>query len=333
MNPADLQIQLFHQIKSRMGAGLSMVDEVAQLLQISTDSAYRRIRGEKPLTFDEIYRLCLHYHCSLDALMGLQSNTYTFEGRFVQSSNFRFDEYLTGLMQQVKYMNGFKEKKMYYLAKDIPIFHHFHYRPIAAFKYFFWMRTLLNAPGMDHRQFSLQDYPDDLFAIGRKALDYYNGLDATELWNIETIMSTLRQVEYYQDARIFKHAEDIHTVYDYLEQLLLHLEKQADLGYKFDVEDENKKPLGAFQMYFNEVTTADNSILAVLDGTKVVFLTHSIINFMVTRHLQFCDNLFQSIQNLIRRSTLISSVSERERARFFKKLRNRITSRKQNLKA
>jgi hypothetical protein len=38
------------------------------------------------------------------------------------------------------------------------------------------------------------------------------------------------------------------------------------------------------------------------------------------------------IQNLIKKSTLISTVSERERVRFFKHLRNRIENRKQNLK-
>ena len=37
--------------------------------------------------------------------------------------------------------------------------------------------------------------------------------------------------------------------------------------------------------------------------------------------------------NLMRKSTLISTVSEKERARFFKNLRNRISSRKENLKA
>jgi hypothetical protein len=42
--------------------------------------------------------------------------------------------------------------------------------------------------------------------------------------------------------------------------------------------------------------------------------------------------MHQNIQNLIEKSTLISTVSERERTRFFKYLRQKIAGRKQNLK-
>ncbi len=61
---------------------------------------------------------------------------------------------------------------------------------------------------------------------------------------------------------------------------------------------------------------------------KSVFLIHSVINFMITRDVIFCENTYESIQNLIKKSTLISEVSERERSRFFKYMRNRIVGRK-----
>ena len=45
MNPATIQLLFFQHLKSKMPAHLSMVEEVAELLGISIDSAYRRIRG------------------------------------------------------------------------------------------------------------------------------------------------------------------------------------------------------------------------------------------------------------------------------------------------
>ena len=84
-------------------------------------------------------------------------------------------------------------------------------------------------------------------------------------------------------------------------------------------------------MYFNELVIGDNSVLALLDGTKSAFIVHSVINIMVTRDNRFCDNLYDSMNNLMRRSTLISEVSERERSRFFKYLRSRIAKRKEKL--
>ena len=49
MTPADIQGNFFKQIKQNLPAHLSLADEVAELLNISQDSAYRRIRGEKSL--------------------------------------------------------------------------------------------------------------------------------------------------------------------------------------------------------------------------------------------------------------------------------------------
>ena len=85
-------------------------------------------------------------------------------------------------------------------------------------------------------------------------------------------------------------------------------------------------------MYFNEIVIMENSILVQLDGTKAAFLVHNVLNFMLSRDVRFCDNMYSYIQNLVRKSTLISTVSERERARFFKYLRQKIAGRKQSLK-
>ncbi|MGZ5287628.1 MAG: helix-turn-helix domain-containing protein, partial [Flavisolibacter sp.] len=140
MSAHQLQLQLFQYLKNKMAPETPMVDEMAALLEISTDSAYRRLRGEKALSLEEVYKICVKYKLSLDGLLNLQTDAFVFTGNFVQAESFRFDEYLKNIVGQVKYMNSFKERKMYYLCKDIPIFHHFHYREIAAFKYYFWMK-------------------------------------------------------------------------------------------------------------------------------------------------------------------------------------------------
>jgi hypothetical protein len=332
MDTAQLQLQIFQYIKNRLTSHLSLVDEVAAVLQISTDSAYRRIRGEKSLGLEEIYKLCVHYQLSLDHLLHLSSEGFLFRGNFVNPHAFRYDEYLSNIVQQVKYMNGFKEKSMNYLAKDIPIFHHYHFREIAAFKYYFWMKNILQHPDFAQKKFRLKDYPDEYFQLGQKALEYYNQLDSVELWNIESINSTLRQIDYYCDSNIFSNSDEIYVLYEAAEKLISHLEYQATEGYKFSVNDM-KKPMGSYQMYFNEILILEGNILVILDGTKTAFLIHNVLNFLQTNDVRFCDNMYEHIENLKRKSTLISTVSERERSRFFKYLRQRIENRKQSLKA
>jgi hypothetical protein len=332
MATSEKQIQIFQDIKAKLPSHISLVDELASILDVSTDSAYRRIRGEKQLSLEETCKICTHYNLSLDNLLNLKSDGFLFKGNFVNPHVFKYDEYLSNVMQQVKYMNGFKQKSMTYLAKDIPLFHHFHFREIAAFKYYFWMKNILQHPDFATKKFRLDDYPDEYWAVSQKTLNYYNQLDSEELWNIESINSTLRQIDYYYESNIFSDAEETYVLYDAAEKLISHLEYQATEGYKYSVDDL-RNPLGKYQMYFNEILILEGNILVTLDGTKTAFIIHNVLNFLLTNDVRFCDNMSEHIQNLKRKSTLISTVSERERSRFFKYLRQRIETRKQSLKA
>ena len=332
MNVAQLQVQLFQYIKNKSGNSNLLVDEIASILDISPDSSYRRIRGEKAMSLEELYALAMHYKLSLDSLLNIKTDNIPFQGQFFDSTAFRFEDYLVGVGQQVKYMASFKERTMYYLCKDIPLFHHYQFKELAAFKYFFWHKTMLQSSSFAVRKVSLKHYPDEIFELGRKALNTYNQIDSYELWNMESLNGTLRQVEFYQDTKAFESAEDLLLVYQSLDKLFTHLEAQAELGYKFDSQDPERKRLADFHMYYNEVVIGDNSILATLDKTKICFITHTGINFMLTRDIDFCENMYKYYQNLMRKSTLISTVSDRERSKFFKVLRNRVATRIQNLK-
>jgi len=332
MSVIEIQQQLFQAIKGRLASDASVSDEIAALLDISTDSAYRRMRGEKQITFEELYKIATHYRLSLDQLMNINTGAFMFQGNLLNPKTHRYDAYLTGMMHNIAYFNSFKKKEFYYLCKDTPIFHYYNSREIAAFKYFFWMGTLIYFPEFRNKKVSLDEYPDEMFEIGKKIVGFYNQVDTHELWNIESLNSTLHQIEYYLDNDLFATDEDALRVYEGTEKVLDHLEEQAKLGYKFNIDDPKKTPLGKYYMYYNEVVLLDNSMLIMLDNTKMAMVPHTAINYMMTRDLAYCENYSQYVLNLIRRSTLISEVSEKERSRFFRRMRDRLERRKESLK-
>lgn len=332
MDINEIQQQLFQFLKTKLPAEASVADEIAKLLNISSDSAYRRMRGEKQITFEELYLLASTYRISLDQLMNINTGNFMFQGNLLNPKTHRYDAYLTGMLHNIAYFNSFKKKEIYYLCKDTPIFHWFAIRDIAAFKYFFWMGTLIYFPEFRNRKVSLDGYPDELFEMGKKISDLYQQLDTYELWNIESWNSTLHQIEYYLDNDMFKSDEDALRVYEGVEKILDHLEEQAKRGYKFDINDPEKKPLGKYFMYFNEIVILDNTMVLVLDNSKIAILPHTAINYLVTRDIPYCENFYNYVQNLIKRSTLISEVSEKERSRYFRRMHERIDKRKVSLK-
>ncbi|MEO6219835.1 MAG: hypothetical protein ABIO81_05365 [Ginsengibacter sp.] len=54
MTDSDLQKELFISIKRALPSNISLVDAIGDLLKLSYDSVYRRIRGEKPVTLNEL---------------------------------------------------------------------------------------------------------------------------------------------------------------------------------------------------------------------------------------------------------------------------------------
>ena len=331
MTIGEIQQALFQAIKLKLSEGGSVVDETAELLEISTDSAYRRMRGEKTISIDEFRTLCKHFRLSADELLGFRKEGVTFAGSYLNSEHFDFKAYVQSVAQNLAFMNRFKERRFYYLCKDLPIFYHYHLQEIAAFKWFFWLNTYFQFPGFEKKKLRFEDHPADIFEIEREVLDQYNQIPSVEIWNMENMNIFLRQIDFYRDAQLFESDQDIYRLYDAIGRLWNHLEEQARLGYKFRIDDPAGKPGGELKMYFNEVLLGDNNMLVEMDGERMAYVSHTTINFLVTKDKVFTENMHRHIQNQIKRSTLISEVSEKERSRFFRIIRERIENRKERL--
>src|SRR5204863_10152378 len=95
MENNQIQVMFFQFVKSKLPSHLSLVDELADLLEISIDSAYRRIRGEKIISLDEISKIASHFKLSVDQLLNLKaSDAKMFTGNYVTPENFNFEMYL-----------------------------------------------------------------------------------------------------------------------------------------------------------------------------------------------------------------------------------------------
>jgi len=322
---------LFQRIKEMLPAHVSMVDAISEILHVSSDSAYRRIRGETPLVLEEAKELCDHFHLSLDQLLNLKSGFTLFQTERLHYKNYSFETYLGGIFQQLKQLNNFMRKEVIYLTKDIPIFHNFAAEPLFAFRYFFWMKSILRHPDFESRHFTLDCLTPEIKKLGVDIVEAYNNIPSTEIWNTECVNSVIFQIEYYKDAGYFTNTEDIKKVYEAVEEVFYHLKDQAEYGCKFLLGENPQMKRNNFKFFYNRVTLGDNTIVSVTDNIKTVFLNYDVMNYMITRDEKFCNDTYEDLQTLIRRSTLISSTSEKHRNIFFNILLGKIEDRKRYL--
>ena len=329
MNATDLQQQFFNHLKSILPPHISMVDELTDLLQLSYDSVYRRIRGEKPLALDELRQICEHYHISLDQVLQLQNDAVVFKAPDINHNGLPFEDYLKGMHSQLKFFNSFKERKMLYFCKDMTFFHFYLFPEIAAFKTFFWIKTILNTPAYSQKDFSLQEFPfKDCLAIGQQIINEYNTIPSVELWNFESINSSISQIQYYRDSGMFADKHDLHLVVDSLDRTLDHIKLQAEIGRKFLPGQGDVAHRAPVQFYVNEVVLGNNTILVELDGVRHSFITYNVLSYLESRDVRFNKKSFATFNTILSRANLISGTGERERNKFFHSLKERV----QNLK-
>ncbi len=86
------------------------------------------------------------------------------------------------------------------------------------------MSTFLFFPEFKNKKVNFEENSDEVFQIGQKMLNLYNKPDSVEIWNAESLNSTLRQIDYFRDARMFKSDKDILKVFEVVEKTLDHLE-------------------------------------------------------------------------------------------------------------
>lgn len=327
---SQLQISLFQYIRSALATNISLADEVADVLEISIDSAYRRIRGEKQLSFEEIQKLSKRFRLSVDRILDLKSDSILFSGNYFQRKDFNFSKYLEDIYKNLAYIASFDQKELIYFTKDIPLFSFCMFPELAAFKFFVWMKTLLQFPEYATEKFSLENTGQDFFDQAKKIAALSCQIPMTEILNVENIHITLRQIEYYKDTGLFRSNAELELLYNKLEDMVDHMENICAAGRKYM---PGQKPLlthAPFKMYVNDFVIGDHSGVAILNGNRMCFINHNIINILSTQDAEFCEYSYNFIQNIIRKSTQISDVGERERVVFFNMMRQRIEQYRQN---
>lgn len=331
MESLELQQQFFQQLKGRLAPHMSLAEEVADLLSISTDSSYRRIRGEKPISLDELQKLCRHFQVSLDQLMNINSNATIFYGQWADAETFNFENYLSNWLKNLQSINSAKKKLFIYEAKDIPLHHYYQFPLLASFKFFFWMRTILSYDKYLNLSFEDFEAENNLHQTGVEIIRLYNQIPSSELWTYETVNSTLRQVEYFEAAGILKKRETAQDLYNEVDKLVTHVKEQAACGEKFLFGEKPTGKENNFQLFFNEISTGHNTGLAETEGELTVYLNHGVMNYIITRDKKFCESTKKSLENTMRKSTLISTVSEKERNRFFNVLHQKVEEGKKSM--
>ncbi|MCE2787553.1 MAG: hypothetical protein ACK5FU_05725 [Bacteroidota bacterium] len=325
-NARNTQLDFLMRVKDSAPQNISFVDELAEVLGMSNDSAYRRLRGETLLGIDEIAAICKHFKVPFETEVQKDVSSVSFNFLQLEDKPENFAKWLESLNRDVKHISSVQGSHILYAADDVPIWHHFIHNEFIAFKLFYWMKSILNIPAYASSKFSLGLVDSSLIKNAQELLQHYNKTQSTEIWTEDTMNSTLKQVEYFWESGFFEDKATALRMCEYIMEVIETLEEKVKHGSKLQSKEEN------FQLYMSEVMVGNNSILVSMGKTKVAYVSNNTFNFMSTTNPGLIEENEKWLKNLIKKSVLISGVSEKQRNRFFNILKDKVELLKRKIK-
>ena len=308
-----IQENFIQAIRSLLKSDQSLVNELSELLHVSTDSAYRRIRGETEFSVTEVAKLCNHFQISFDSLSNTHGHSVHFRYDVPGNDNESYLTYLRNIYSGLKMIHQAEEKLIHYIADDIPLFHLFAYPLLANFKSYYYLRSVMNVEEYADGYFEDADVPEEIMETGREILTMYREIPSVEIWSEQSINSILKQIEFYRESGFFKDEKTADTLLGEVSSLVSDIKSMCTRSNKIaDSAGGNN-----FTFYACDIEIGNNCILAQAGAMRKVFLRHSTFHTIDTADNSFCNTTEDWIKGLIAKSNQISGMAEKTRNMFF----------------
>ncbi len=331
LNVKSIQIQFLNRISDLIPKETSMVVVLSDLLNVSNDSAYRRMRGETLLTIEEIILLCDKFNISFDAFSRKETGLVTFKYSLNEHRKENLLEYLQSIYNDLVVIANSKTSSIVYACGDVPVFYHYKFPEIASFKFFYWLKSIMNVPEFEDASFNFEIVDQEIIDVGLKIIKLYEQVPSKEIWTDSTIYSTLKQIDYYWESGMFESAEDAVKVCDSLALVIKNIQKCAENSAKIDLANAKEQEANNYELYYSDIEIINNCVLVKLEQSKAVYLSHFSFFTMSTMNDVYSDKTEQWLNVLIKRSLLLSGVAEKQRYQFFKRMFQKIDNLKSKI--
>jgi hypothetical protein len=119
---------------------------------------------------------------------------------------------------------------------------------------------------------------------------------------------------------MFKNTEDALAVCDSLRTEINSIQKQAENSRKtFGEPLADGSATKNYELYFSDIELTNNCVLVKMEKARAVYLGHFSFYTMATMNETYCEKTEHWLNSIIKKSTLISGVSEKQRYQFFRK--------------
>jgi hypothetical protein len=313
----DNQEKLLRAIRHKLDKSASIIDEIATVLCISYDAAHRRVSRKSKFSIEETIALCRHYGLSMDALFA-GSKKVIVEKTAEISTLADMEAYFKHSAENIAAFAQYPEAKMYYSAKDIPLFYTIGGTLLSKFKLYVWLNLLAGSQNQD--SFENFTVNQSLLQHSTRLKEIYEKVEVHEIWNDTTINSTLQQVYYFFQSGLVS-----------LPNALLLCEDLSTILHT--AEERCCDGSGRFHLFYNELLILNNNVLLSAPQQQSLFVPYTMLGYFITHDADTCTNAQAFFKHQLRSSKSLNLSGTRDRKVFFNRAHQKIELYMQRMQA
>lgn len=324
-----MQEQFIKYLKGKSQNSTSFVDEIASVLDIGYDAAYRRINLKTNLTLEEGVKLAKHYKVSLNKLFEIgNTNTLIAELPPQPKDEAGLEMYFKASLNNVLPLTKIKGAEMIYSAKDIPFFHTLNDSYLTRYKMYVWLKDLNTEMVKSKITFDdwMKTIPESLLQSAYKVSEVYKYINITELWNDNTITGTLQQVLYYFEAGLVSKDMAL-QICDDIDKVIKHTEEQTIQQSLIEAKNKN-----SYHLYKCDLHMLTNTVMVKTPFQKVFFSPFTVLSYFKIEHQETCEMMYEFLQKQMSISKLLATAGERDRTLFFNTIHQKINNARDRIK-
>ncbi|MES2446078.1 MAG: hypothetical protein V4546_02780 [Bacteroidota bacterium] len=299
----NLQVKYFEQVKLSIPPYQNLAQSVAEVLSITINEAYKKIRGNSQLNLQQIIKLSDHFGVPF-IYKPDQLPTVSFDYLSVDQEIPNMLLYLKDLHKNLKQIQKSSKKHITITTDDIPLFHFFKYPELTCFKLFFWSDSAMNTT----TKFDPSSFDEEIISIAKQLNEIYLEIPCTEIWAKDTVHGTIEQIRYAFEAGYID--KDLALLI--IEQVRYCL---TDMNMYAISSKKTIDPEHTFNWYNCDVL-GSISYLVDYNGSLACYNRFNTFNYLKTEDRSYCEQTKNWMQSLIKKSVSFSGQGEKHRNKF-----------------
>lgn len=217
-------------IRSHIPKNASLAHILTELLDLSKESVYRRLRGKIPFSFTEVVEISRHFGFSVEDIINQQYFNFEKsieeddrnEWRDIDIINCRL---FSGNVELYKNLHKSKISNSFIVSTRIPVFFTMSFDRITTFYLYKMTYQMMDVP-IDYH-FSDFEVIEDASSLRQQFIYYYNRIkNLTLLIDKNCFQNVINEINYFYDRNLLPKEEkallkeELFLVLDYVEQIV-----------------------------------------------------------------------------------------------------------------